>query len=130
MAVCLSCGVEFKAHSSSKGMYCSQACQLRKQHDDYITRWLAGEELGHGTGKTADMSHHIYRWLHNTRGTACECCGWDTKHPVDGRTLTEVDHVDGDAYNCRPENLKILCPNCHAMTPTFRARNKGSRRKR
>jgi predicted HNH restriction endonuclease len=25
----------------------------------------------------------------------------------------------------RLENLQLLCPNCHALTPTYRARNKG-----
>lgn len=45
-------------------------------------------------------------------------------------SLTEVDHIDGDAHNCRPTNLKILCPNCHSMTPAFRARNSGSKRSR
>lgn len=61
------------------------------------------------------------------RGTACEECGWDIRHS-DGSILTEIDHIDGDAENCRPSNLRILCPNCHALTPTFRARNSKSKR--
>jgi predicted HNH restriction endonuclease len=111
------------------GLYCSNKCQQQKRYVDYIDRWMKGDEKGCG-GKTADLSHYIYRYLHETRGTACEVCSWDIKHPVDGRTLTEVDHVDGDAHNCKIENLKILCPNFHAMTPTFRARNVSSKRKR
>lgn len=52
----------------------------------------------------------------------CECCGlteW-LEEPIP----LELDHVDGDHYNNTIENLKILCPNCHAKTPTYRGRNK------
>ena len=31
-----------------------------------------------------------------------------------------VTHINGDLEDNRMENLKILCPNCHSQTPTFR----------
>ena len=34
----------------------------------------------------------------------------------------ELDHIDGDRYNNNFDNLRILCPNCHSQTPTFRGR--------
>ncbi|MEU3076932.1 HNH endonuclease [Streptomyces laurentii] len=37
----------------------------------------------------------------------------------------EVDHVDGDWRNNQIENLRLLCPNCHSATDTYRGRNKG-----
>lgn len=40
----------------------------------------------------------------------------------------ELDHVDGDRRNNRLDNLRLLCPNCHALTPTYRGRNIGQRR--
>ncbi|MCK1817347.1 HNH endonuclease [Streptomyces sp. XM4011] len=39
----------------------------------------------------------------------------------------EVDHRDGDRNNNRPENLRLLCPNCHAATDTYRGRGKRTR---
>jgi 5-methylcytosine-specific restriction endonuclease McrA len=37
----------------------------------------------------------------------------------------ELDHIDGDRRNNRDENLRLLCPNCHALTPTYRGRDIG-----
>lgn len=36
----------------------------------------------------------------------------------------ELDHVNGVNNDHRLENLRLLCPNCHALTPTWRGRNK------
>jgi hypothetical protein len=37
----------------------------------------------------------------------------------------ELEHVNGDRWDNRLENLRLLCPNCHALTPTYRGRNIG-----
>ena len=35
----------------------------------------------------------------------------------------ELDHVNGDRYDNQLSNLRLLCPNCHALTPTYRGKN-------
>lgn len=35
----------------------------------------------------------------------------------------ELDHVNGVRRDLRRENLRLLCPNCHALTPTYRGKN-------
>ncbi len=40
----------------------------------------------------------------------------------------ELDHVSGVRDDNRLNNLRLLCPNCHAQTPTYRGRNIGARK--
>ena len=51
----------------------------------------------------------------------CEVCGitkWN------GLELSfELDHIDGDRTNHLLSNLRIICPNCHSQTSTFRGKN-------
>lgn len=53
----------------------------------------------------------------------CEHCGW-AKKTVNGYVPLELDHINGDRHDNRIENLRILCPNCHSLTPTYRGRGK------
>ena len=52
----------------------------------------------------------------------CEMC--DITEWNDQPTPIELDHIDGNRYNNTIENLRILCPNCHAQTDTYRGKNK------
>lgn len=53
----------------------------------------------------------------------CELCGW-SKKSIDGRITLELDHINGDSKDNRLKNLRILCPNCHALQPTYRGQNR------
>ena len=42
-----------------------------------------------------------------------------------GKEITlELDHINGDNRDHRVQNLRLLCPNCHSQTDTWRGRNK------
>jgi len=63
---------------------------------------------------------HLKPHLIKIRGYKCERCNLEKwqNFPIP----LEVDHVDGDRTNNKEENLKLLCCNCHALTPTWRGR--------
>ena len=46
------------------------------------------------------------------------------KRMVNGIIALEIDHIDGDNRNNEISNLRYLCPNCHALTETYRGKNK------
>ena len=52
----------------------------------------------------------------------CSCCTLDTW--MDQPIPLELDHIDGNHQNNALDNLRLLCPNCHSLTPTFRGKNK------
>ncbi len=40
-----------------------------------------------------------------------------------GKIPLELEHIDGNSCNNELSNLTLLCPNCHALTSTYRGKN-------
>lgn len=42
-----------------------------------------------------------------------------------GKKLSlHLDHINGDRWDHKIENLRFLCPNCHSLTETYTGKNK------
>lgn len=60
---------------------------------------------------------------HNIIEYKCAMCGNDG-HWLNKIISLELDHIDGNNSNNLIDNLRYLCPNCHATTLTYRGKNK------
>lgn len=60
---------------------------------------------------------------HNILEYKCVNCGCDGNWQG-GKISLEIDHENGDNTDNTVENLRYLCPNCHALTDTYRGKNK------
>jgi hypothetical protein len=52
----------------------------------------------------------------------CEICGIDSWN--DKPLTMQLDHIDGNPHNHVLDNLRLVCPNCHAQTDTYCGKNK------
>ena len=70
------------------------------------------------------QSNRLRRWLLRDgilehRCSFCRRTRW-LNRPIP----LELDHINGNNKDNRLENLRLLCPNCHAFTPTYRNRKR------
>jgi predicted nucleic acid-binding Zn ribbon protein len=120
---CVQCGQVIPA----RGKYCSTQCQALFRQQQYITRWKQGLESG--LSGEYNVSRRIKRYLMEKFDCKCSQCRWGETNPFTGNIPLEVHHKDGNYLNNSEDNLDLLCPNCHALTETYKASNVGSGRK-
>lgn len=100
--------------------YCGSTCSGQNKYCDDCNKSQI-YKMAQSTEDVSD-SKAVKRLVLRRRGHRCEGCGLDQWM---GKAIPlELHHVDGDSENNKDENLQLLCPNCHALTPTFRNRNK------
>ena len=124
-AACQHCGVEFDYQTShSTGKFCSNECSAAGRKKLKVENWLAGNALSTGRG---DTPGYIRNYLLEASGGKCSLCGWSGTNIYTGRICLEVDHIDDDPFNHSPENLQVVCPNCHAQKTLPPQKSKGGR---
>jgi transposase-like protein len=109
---CRNCGAFVRR---APNVYCSSACQWR------FNRRIKVEK----DPDEAD-ARLLKRYLFDCRECKCEVCGimqWMGKPAP-----LELDHKDGNSANNQLNNLRLICPNCHAQSDTYKGKNKGKGR--
>lgn len=106
--------------------YCSNTCQQKFEYQTYIQEWKTGVITG--LSKTGLVSVTVKKYLRLKYGNACCVCGWCEVNQFTGIVPLIVDHIDGNWRNNTEANLRLICPNCDSLSPTFAALNKGKGR--
>lgn len=120
--------VKLMGYSSTGG---STSATVQKILDTYPDL-----DISHFTGQAWNKGNNSYEKLNSTfsgkqetiwralvakRGHKCESCGLEVW--LEKTIPLEVHHKDGNNQNNDPDNLELLCPNCHAFTDYYRGKN-------
>lgn len=100
----------FKGQGWSKG----QSFPPKRDIDDYLSNKY---EIG---------SHKLRKRLIREGYFKPKCYSCNREEWEGNPIPLELEHSDGNHQNNNLSNLTILCPNCHALTDTYRGKNKGS----
>jgi len=85
---------------------------LSKWYQKADIRIQNGEPLSNETTKRYLIEKHGHK-----------CWGCDITEWRGEKLHLEMDHIDGNNKNNDIGNIRILCPNCHSITPTWRYKN-------
>ena len=124
LKICVHCGNSLVNMKAKK--FCSKKCKLDFYYNKYIERWKRGLETG--LKGVDQLSNHLRRYIFEKYNHKCANCGWKKINQYTKKIPLQVDHIDGNHKNNKEENLILLCPNCHSLTPTYGGANRGNGR--
>lgn len=116
---CVNCGKDISDSRNVKFCSNKNKCKNEYYYKQYIEKWKNGEEDG-AICNGDSISAYIKKYLFEMNDSRCQKCGWGEVNEYSGKVPLEAHHIDGNWKNNRPENLELLCPNCHSLTSTYR----------
>ena len=114
---CIYCGNKIVNHGKQ---YCTTSCSQAHWLSIKINNWKLGIFI-----HSEYIPDFIRNYLFVQYDSKCQLCGWGEVHPITHKVPLQIEHIDGDCTNHAEKNLQLLCPNCHSLTPTYGALNKG-----
>jgi len=120
--ICKHCNKEIVIAGYKKNLFCSKLCNREFKKKE--TKARKTEKFLNGELRYREF---IYHYLVEHNGNKCSICNiteWQNKF-----IRLWVDHIDGDPSNNKPENFRLICPNCESQTDTSRGKNYGNGRK-
>ena len=106
-------------------IYCSKKCELSNKENFYFNKIENGDldDINYNTGERWVKRYLIYKY-----GEKCMKCGWNEVHKITKKVPIQLNHINGNSDNNNLNNVELLCPNCHSLTPNFGSLNLGNGR--
>jgi Zn finger protein HypA/HybF involved in hydrogenase expression len=80
------------------------------------------EEIFKENSEYGQMTRIKYKLINNYNWKY-ECSNCKLSEWMKQKIPLEIDHINGIHTDNRIENLRLLCPNCHALTDTYKSKN-------
>lgn len=65
----------------------------------------------------------IRKWIFKLKLLPIQCNNCKLDKWLDKEIPLELNHINGNGHENRKSNIELLCPNCHALTDTYRGKN-------
>lgn len=150
MNKCLNCNIETKNEKfcsrSCSATHNNQKRTISQETKDKISKSLSGREYTPSQNQIDNLRHAHKKWCDEQTekllSSDFESLGYDKmrKRIIIEQNNTcnkcklsewmgspiplEIDHINGVNNDNIRTNMEALCPNCHALTDTWRGRNK------
>ena len=127
--------------NQSKAFICKELNCKQETLNKYLQKMeieYKGNQSGKGKSKLNSNYMNLKTYLNNSKDiqsnkirikllregykeAKCESCGLTSW--LGQEIPLEVHHIDGNRHNNIIENFQLLCPNCHALTDSYRGKN-------
>lgn len=100
------------SHFVGKGWSKGKSLQAKRPIEDYLSN------------KQSIQSFKLKNRLLKEKILQAQCSNCFLTQWLSEPIPLELDHINGDNADNSLSNLRLLCPNCHAKTSTYRGKNK------
>lgn len=115
---CIICNGET---NNQNDLYCSHKCYSTARWQTKVNQ-IESTGIIHNKG-IYHSSKSAKKYISELNGPNCSVCN---QEPLwnDKELIMILDHINGIPDDWRPENLRLVCPNCDTQLSTYKSKNK------